>query len=177
MTTPLTAIPLQITAGDSLAVTLSLTDYPAPTWSVSLSLAGPSIASTTSVASGTSHALTLTSTQTAALDAGLYQYALRATSGTSAETFQKGTLTVAQDLATATAGQLTSYAEQMLTICRTARQNLLTGEMKTYMIGGRQVQLHTLDEVAREEARWQSRVNIERSGTFGTPAVWNVVWR
>jgi hypothetical protein len=170
-------MPTQITAGDSLAVTLSLTDYPAPTWSVSLALAGPSIVSTTSVASGTSHALTLTTVQTAALDPGLYQYRLRATSSTEAITYESGTLTVAQDLATAAAGDLTSYAEQMLAVCRTARQNVLTGEMKTYMVGGRQVQLHTLDEIAREEARWQSRVNIERSGTFGTPARFDVVWR
>jgi hypothetical protein len=170
-------MPTQITAGDSLAVTLSLTDYPAPTWSVSLALAGPSIVSTASVASGTSHALTLTTVQTAALDPGLYQYRLRATSSTEAITYESGTLTVAQDLATAAAGDLTSYAEQMLAVCRTARQNVLTGEMKPYMVGGRQVQLHTLDEIAREEARWQSRVNIERSGTFGTPARFDVVWR
>ena len=115
--------------------------------------------------------------QTAALDPGLYQYRLRATSSTEAITYESGTLTVAQDLATAAAGDLTSYAEQMLAVCRTARQNVLTGEMKTYMVGGRQVQLHTLDEIAREEARWQSRVNIERSGTFGTPARFDVVWR
>lgn len=170
VTTTLTAIPDTITAGDSLAVTLSLSDYPATAgWAVSFALAGPVVLAASSVANGNAHNLSLTSAQTAAMPAALYQWRLRATLGAVVETFDRGTLSVSQDLGAVAGGDVVSYAERMLGLCRTARENILSGEMKMMMIGGRQVMFHTLADVQREEAHWRrERARAQRGGAaFG----------
>ena len=174
MTTTLTAIPDTITAGDSLAVTLSLSEYPATAgWVVSCALAGPTVLTATATASGDTHLLALTSAQTTALTPALYQWRLRATLASVVETFDRGTIDVAADLGTAAAGELSSYAEQMLALCRVARASILSGEMKMFQIGGRQVQMHTLAEVNREEAFWRRERARERRGgsAFGKVSV------
>jgi hypothetical protein len=78
-------------------------------------------------------------------------------------------------VATAAPGELQSYAEQMLAICRQARQDILSGQVKLYMIAGRQVQLHTLDDVRREENYWQARLDMERGLGFGRAVRFDVV--
>jgi hypothetical protein len=173
VTTTLTAIPDTITAGDSLSVTLSLSEYPATAgWVVSCALAGPTVLTATATASGDQHLLALTSAQTTSLTPALYRWRLRATLGLVAETFDRGTMDVAPDLGAAAAGELASYPEQMLAICRTARESILAGEMKMFQIGGRQVQMHTLAEVSREEAFWRREIARERRGSaFGKVSV------
>jgi hypothetical protein len=173
VTTTLTAIPDTLTAGDSLSVTLSLSEYPATAgWVVSCALAGPTVLSATATASGDQHVLALTSAQTASLTPALYQWRLRATLASVVETFDRGTLDVTADLGTAAAGDLTSYAERMLAICRTARESILSGEMKMFQIGGRQVQMHTLADVNREEAHWRrERARELRGSAFGKVSV------
>ena len=77
------------------------------------------------------------------------------------------------DIGTAAAGEWQSYAERMLAICRTARESILAGEMKMFQIGGRQVQMHTLADVHREEAHWlRERAREQRGGSaFGTVSI------
>lgn len=174
MTTTLTAIPDTLTAGDSLSVTLSLSEYPASAgWVVSCALAGPTVLTATATASGDNHLLALTSVQTTWLTPALYQWRLRATLGLVVETFDRGTLLVAPDLGAAAAGDLSSYPERMLAICRTARESILAGEMKMFMIGGRQVQMHSLADVQREEAHWRRELAREARGgsAFGKVSV------
>jgi hypothetical protein len=173
VTTLLTQVPDTVTAGDSVAVTLSLSEYPATAgWVVSLALAGPTVLTATATASGASHALALTAAQTSTLTAAIYQWRLRATLGSVVETFDRGTLEVLSDLGQAAAGEYQSYAEQMLAICRTARESILAGEMKMFQIGGRQVQMHTLQDVNREEAHWRrERARELRGSAFGKVSV------
>ena len=174
MTTTLTAIPDTLTAGDSLSVTLSLSEYPATAgWVVSCALAGPTVLTATATASGDKHILALTSVQTTTLTPALYQWRLRATLGLVVETFDRGTMDVAPDLGAAAAGDLASYPEQMLALCRVARESILSGEMKTMAIGGRQVTFHTLADVNREEAHWRRALARETRGgsAFGKVSV------
>lgn len=173
MTTLLTQVPATVTAGDSVAVTLSLSEYPATAgWVVSLALAGPTVLTATATASGADHALTLTAAQTSTLSPALYQWRLRAALGAVVETFDRGTLDVLADIGTAAAGEWQSYAERMLAICRTARESILSGEMKMFQIGGRQVQMHTLQDLNREEAHWRrERARELRGSAFGKVSV------
>lgn len=165
MTTTLTAIPDAITAGDSLDATLSYADYLASQgWSLALALRGPTALDKALTASGDSFTLALTAADTAALTEGLHRWSLRATNAGAVKTADAGILVVEPDITAASAGDLTSYAERMLAICRTARENILAGEMTSYMIDGSQVQMHTLDQVAREEARWLRALATERRG-------------
>ena len=167
MPDPLTRVPAQIAAGDSVALRLNFADYPAGTWSSAWYLRGPSTLNLTGSAFGVSHDFAITATQSANLLEGSYVYSLRMSSGATTTTVETGRLTVTPNIATAAPGQLASYAEQQLAICRTARENITRGEMKLYMIGGRQVQLHTLDDLRREESYWQTRVDMERGAGFG----------
>lgn len=167
------AIPTTIQAGDSYALLLSFSDYPATSgWALNLAVAGKIAKAWTSAAEGSSHRFTLTATETAALEAGSYSYRIRATDGTTATTVESGVITVLDDIGTFADGEGQPYAERMLAICQTARENILRGELKLYMIGGRQVQLHTLAEVAREEAHWRSQVARKARGSaFGKISV------
>ncbi|MFN8992229.1 MAG: hypothetical protein ACK5X3_00945 [Pseudomonadota bacterium] len=163
----LTGVPASIVAGDSYVITLSLPAYPATAgWAIAFSANGPGAITKAAVPSGDAHVLTLTAAETATLDAGRYQYRLRASKvdGT-AETFERGGVVVELDIGAAGPGELQSYAERMLALCKAARENILRGEMKMYMIGGRQVMLHTLADVAKEEAHWRRELSRERRGS------------
>lgn len=164
----LTALPASIVAGDSYDITLSLSAYPASAgWSIVWTLAGASALTKTSTAVGDAHRLSLTPTDTGALTPGQYQQRLRAerNAGAVAETFERTTLVVELDLGTATNGEAQSYAERMLTICRAARESILSGESKMFMIDGRQMMFHSLSELAKEEAHWRRELAAERRGS------------
>ncbi len=163
----LTSIPATIVAGDSYVITLSLPAYPASAgWEIAFAANGPGAISKGAAPSGDAHVLTLTAPETGPLEPGRYQYRLRAqkADGT-AETFERKGLVVEVDVGAAGPGELQSEAERMLALCKTARENILRGEMKMYMIRGRQVMLHSLAEVAKEEAHWRRELAAERRGS------------
>lgn len=163
----LTSVPASIIAGDSYIITLSPSAYPASAgWTVKFAANGPGAIAKDTTPSGDSHVLTLTTNDTASLEAGRYQYRLRAErTGGIAETYDRGGIQVEIDIGSAGPGELQSHAERMLALCKTARENILRGEMKMYMIGGRQVMLHTLADVAKEEAHWRRELARERRGS------------
>lgn len=164
----LNALPSTLVAGDSYDFTLSESSYPATAgWSLQLSLAGADRLDKTSSASGDAHRFVLTPTETAALTAGQYKARLRAVkdAGATAETFRTAIVAVEADLGTALPGEQQSYAERMLAICRTARESILAGESKMFMIDGRQMQFLSLAELAKEEAHWRRELSAERRGS------------
>ena len=164
----LTALPDKLIAGDSYDITLSVSAYPATAgWSIALSLAGPEKLDVASAAVDDSHRFVLTTADTAKLQAGLYQIRLRAQkdAGATAETYYRGTIPVEQDIGAALPGQLQSYPERMLAICRQARESILSGESRSFMIDGRQMMFHSLAEVAKEEAHWRRELSAERRGS------------
>lgn len=162
----LTALPDSILAGDSYAITLTLPDYPATGgWSVTYAVAGGGVDTWTSVANGDAHALTLTAAETGALPAGLYQYSLRAIkAGGTVETLERGTITVERDVAQLAAGEGVSWAETTLAVVEAALSNTLTGEMKMYMIAGRQVMTFSPAELMRLRSQLRTELAIQRGG-------------
>lgn len=176
MPDPFTQLPATLAAGDSLSLRLTYADYaPADGWTATLYLRGASALDVSGVAAGAAFDFTASATATAPLPAGLYTVAVRVAKAAEARTVESRTLTVTPNAATAAPGELQSRAEQMLAICRTARENILRGELKMYMIAGRQVLLHTLDDVRREEAYWQTQLAMERGQGFGRPVRFDVV--
>lgn len=173
MPTTLTALPATITAGDSYAITLSFSDYPATAgWAIKCALAGVSVLEVTSVANGAAHDLTLSATVTAALNAGTYQYRLRAVNGAQAHTLETGVVAVVADLATLGPGDGQSWAEKTLAVVEAVLANTATAEMKMYMIGGRQVQLLSLAELRslRQELRAEL-ATMRRGSSLGKVSV------
>lgn len=162
----LTAVPDRLIAGDSYRITLSPSDYPATAgWSLVLTIAGADVLTVTSTPSGDAHVLDLTESQTAALAAGAYRWAVRAKKTGESTTYDGGALSVHADLAAATPGDHGGYWERMLRLCRTAREKLLAGEMREYYIDGRRVVLHSLADIDRTEARAQRQLDAQRRGS------------
>lgn len=169
----LTALPTTIQAGDSYAITLSLSAYPAPTWALSLALNGVSSLTVTSTASGTSHLLTLTNTATAALGAGLYQYQLRATSSGAVDTLEAGRVPVLADVSTLGAGAGVSYWETLKAAAETALLAMMDGGgVQMAMIGSRQMMFRSPDECLRTIAQCDRKLAALRRGSaFGRVSV------
>ena len=162
----LTAVPDRLIAGDTYRIVLSPPEYPATAgWSLVLSIAGAEVVSITSQPSGDAHQLDLTATHSAALVAGAYRWSIRAKNGTAAHTYDGGQLTALADLATASPGEQGGYWERLLGICRTARERILAGEMREYMIDGSRVVLLTLDDVNKTETRAQRMISAAKGGS------------
>ena len=99
----LPALPSTLRAGDTLADTFSLSDYPAPTWVLTFTLINSAAKQTvTCSASGTDHAMAVTAATTAGWAAGTYSWSAHATSGAARYTVNTGTVEVLPDLAAAT---------------------------------------------------------------------------
>ena len=143
-----TTPPTLIVAGDTVAFTITLSDYAAPTWDLTWALAGPSGAiEVTATDDDTAHAVALTTTQTAALAAGSYQWRLRATDGSTVRTVETGVLTVGADVAALRPGEAATYEETQLPIVEAAITAIVSGEVQSYMIAGRQWNALDLSEL------------------------------
>jgi len=93
------SIPDTIRAGATLDLPVVLTAHPAPAWSLTLILRGPSQIDLQSAADGPSHLLGAEAAVTADWTPGKYWWQLRAQSGETVEVVDEGQLTVAADLA------------------------------------------------------------------------------
>lgn len=172
----LTAIPATITAGDSYAITLSLSDYPATAgWAVAFALAGAKTLTKTATASGADHVLAITTANTSGLTAGHYQWRLRATLGAVTETFQTGYLDVVSDLGAATDGSTVSWAETTLVVVEAALANTLTGEMSSYMIAGRRADMIPVADLLRIRNQLRAEVAASKGQPFGAAVRFDVV--
>lgn len=170
----LTEIPRALTAGDSYTLTLTYPDYPASAgWALALSVAGVSVDSWTSVASGAAHVLTLPAADTATLSAGTYQYRVRATRAGVVDTLETGKITVEPDIGAAAPGELASYWEQLKTAAETALTTLIAGgAVQMVTILGRQTMFRSPEDCLRVIATCNRMIASDRRGTaFGRVSV------
>jgi hypothetical protein len=172
----LTALPSTLTAGDSYAITLSLSAFPASAgWAVTWTVAGPSVRTWTSIPSGDAHALTIGAADTATLEAGDYRWSLRATRSGTVTTAETGTLRVTPDLMTLVPGEAVSYWQQLKTAAEKALLALMDGnavQMTTIM--GRQTMFRSPADCQKVIAQCEQQLAAAR-GVFGTPIRFDVV--
>lgn len=173
----LTSVPRVITAGDSYTLTLTAADYPASSgWSLALAVAGPSVDTWTSTASGEAHVIAIPAADTTSLVAGQYQYRIRATRAGTADTIETGTLAVAADIGAAAPGERTSYWAELKVAAETALTTLMGGgAVQMVTILGRQTMFRSPDDCLRIIAVCDSRLAAERFGTYGTAIRFDVV--
>lgn len=173
----MTSTPATITAGDSYTLTLTYSDYPASAgWVLAFAVAGPSVDSWTSTASGDAHVLTLTAAETAALIPGTYQTRLRAVRSGVVETIETGALTVAADLFAAQPGEYASYWESLKAAAESALTTLMSGgAVQMVTILGRQTMFRSPADCLKVIGVCESRIAAARSRTFGTPMRFDVV--
>lgn len=173
----LTEIPRALTAGDSYTLTLTYPDYPASAgWALTFAVAGPSVDTWTSTASGDAHVLTLPAAETGALDAGDYQWSLKAIRSGVVHTIERGTLVVAADLATLAAGEGVAFWQTLKASAEAALQALMDGgAMQMGMVGQRQFMFRSPKDCLQVIATCEARLSALRGGGFGTPIRFDVV--
>lgn len=170
----LTSVPTVITAGDSYTLTLTYGDYPASSgWALAFAVAGVSVDTWTSSASGDAHVITIPAADTATLGAGTYQYRVRATKAGTVETLETGTLAVEADIGAAAPGELASYWEQLKTAAQTALSTLMSGgAVQMVTILGRQTMFRSPQDCLNVIAQCERMIAAEKRGSvFGKVSV------
>ncbi len=168
-----TDVPAQIIAGDTVPLTLSFSAADAADGgALTFALAGAVVITpVVGVANGSAWNVTLPSTLTAALLPGSYAWRTRLVQDGETRTLSTGTTTVTADLATLGAGDALSWEEKALRAVETALTGTIEGEMKMFMIGGRQVQTFSLKELMTLRSQLKAAVAAQRGRAFGRVSV------
>lgn len=137
-------------------------------WALTHQLRGPSQLSLTAVADGSGWRTSIGTAASALLLPGLYSWAAYLSRTSERVTIGKGSLTIVADLSTiVTALDARTLAERALMDCEAALASFKSsnGKVKSYTIGSRQTEFHSLTELMSLRDFWQKRVNNERSKT------------
>lgn len=161
-------IPAYIKAGLSTKRIADLRQYPAPSWSLTLILRGPSALDVTSTAEGSRHVLTLTAAQTGALAAGHYSYSVRATSGDDTVEVEASTVDVIADLSTVAAGaDQRSHARRVLDNIEAVIENRATQDQQKYRINNRELWRTPLADLLQLRGYYAALVRQEKAKARG----------
>jgi hypothetical protein len=170
-----TELPDSFAAGTTVKYVRSLSDYPASGgWQLRLTLAGAATLTVTGAASGADHAMAITAQQSAALPAGIYQWAEDALKSGEVYRVAGGTVTVEPNLAAAQPGDLQSQDEKLLaavTAVINVRMGVGTGlpkDIEAYQVDGVMVTKVPLVELRKlQSALSHSVARAKRGGAFG----------
>jgi len=168
----LTAMPAQYVAGNSLTYTVTLPDYPASQYTLTLWLAGgstPTKLSKAASASGDSFVVHLSGgdTEGGLLPAGVYVWVHRLTKSGVAVDVERGTVNVLPNIAVAGASAFQSDIERQLAIVEAACEGRLTEGMESFIIHGRSVTLIPMSQLWK--IRGQLRAQLKRIRNGGEP--------
>lgn len=156
-------------AGDTLDFTTSVTDYPAPVWTLRYRLAPASGAAIdlTSAAAGSDHRITANASATASWVVGTYSWtAWVENAGGERYTLARGRLEIKPASATLAAGVDTrSQAEIALAAIDAVLANRATVDQMEYSIAGRSLKRMTIDELLKLRSHYVDEVNKERGIT------------
>ncbi len=170
-------MPATITAGDTVRLTLTVADASAADGgALTFAMAGAVVITPiTGVANGVDWDVTIPSTVTESLSAGTYLWRTRLVEEAVTRTVQTGATTVVADVAALSAGEALSWEEKALPVVEAALSGTIEGEMKMFMIGGRQVMTFSLKELMTLRGQLQAAIAGKRGSGFGTPIHFNVV--
>ena len=166
--------PYKIQAGETLKwKRTDLTDYPAPTWTLSYTLIHPSNTKITITASqdgsSSNHSVSETPATTAAYTAGVYKWIAEATDGTDVYKVDSGTVEILTDIAAATTYDFRSTAQKTYEAYKSLIEGKATAstlDEQGYSIAGRSVSKATPAEIRTEYLRWkrlyQNELDAER---------------
>lgn len=135
-------------------------------WTLTYQLRGPSQLTLTAAADGDGWLTSVTTAQSGALMPGAYAWAAQLTRPDERVTIRVGKLTVVADLAAvADTFDPRSQAERALADCELALASFKSsgGKVKSYTIGTRQTEFHSLTELMALRSFWQTRVHRERA--------------
>lgn len=164
--TTLTAVPVSFYQGDTLALLVSLSDYPANEgWALSYSFrGGGSSIDLTSVASGSSHLVSVAATVTTDWLPGNYSGIGKVTDGTTVITVWRGTLQILADLSEEAENyDPRSHAQKCLDAINAVMEGKATKDVLQTTIAGQSVGRMTWTELMSAKAYYQDLVDKERT--------------
>lgn len=174
MASTLTNTPSKLTAGDSAEWTISLPDYPAPTWTLKYYLVkdGKQIVITgTQYGSTEEHHISADAATTAAWQPGTYSYQAKASNGTDRKDAGSGTLVIEPDFALQSSGyDDRSTAKKALDAIEAVIENGLFKPHKRYQIAGRAMEFRDYDELLTARDRFRAEVRNQERKKAGKPA-------
>jgi hypothetical protein len=166
-------IPLMMVAGDSgswddtpWCLSSSHEQYTSAEWTLNYYLRGPSQLTVVGVANGDGWHCSISATDSASLLPGQYAWSAKLSMQDHRMTIGQGTLTVSADLSAGDGAiDARSVAERALADCEAALASFKGsgGKIKSYSIGTRQTEFHSLIDLMALRQFWQQRVNSERA--------------
>lgn len=163
-----TSEPTAVVAGDTIAWTKSLPDYPASAgWTLAYRIINSGAKyDVTATADGDDHAVSVTAAVSALWAAGTYGWQATVTKGTERYTVGKGTLTVQPNLAgvTGTGLDTRTSARKILDELEEAYLQYSTngqGHVQRYVIAGREMVFRSATDFIKLIEYWRSRVSSE----------------
>lgn len=145
------AEPQSAVAGDTIAWTKSLPEFPAPTWTLSYAFRlqqGAGVVNLTASASGSDFAATITAAQSAVMTAGVWVWSGYVTQGSERHHIGTGTLTISPNLAAIDYNiDLRSSAKKAYDNALAAWEGVKLGQ--TVILNGRTYTQHNLSELIK----------------------------
>ncbi len=167
MSSELTAMPSSFNAGESVTYRRSVSDYPAPTWTLTLYLVGETGTSKAATQDGADHIVTLTGTNTANLKPGHYRWFERVTNGTQTLDTGSGHVVIGLNPALAAVTDGRAWDEQCLVAVRAAIKASLESGVQQFSLFGRAVQKYSLAELREMESDLVGRVADRKAAASG----------
>lgn len=161
---PPTGEPTLLRAGDTWSWRRSFPSHsPEDGWTIQYVLAGAAgpITISTSQVSGSTVEASKAAADTAAIAAGTYRWACKASKAAEVYTLDRGVVEVLPDLSGETAEK--TFAERMLAAIRATLEGRATSDEEEIEIMGRSLRHISFRELQRQEAIWAERVYRERN--------------
>lgn len=157
-------IPKRIRAGDSLKFSDDITNYPAPTWTLTYTIATSNqVFDFSSSADGTSHSFALLPSFTSKFPAGKYQYQATISDGTDRFTVGSGSLVIEADLKL-TAKAAFSHVEKTLENLEAVIEGKATTDQLSFSIAGRSLSRYPIGELLAWRDKYKSELRaLERA--------------
>jgi hypothetical protein len=158
-------VPSTINAGDKIAWTETLSDYPATSYSLAIDLrAKDKIPITiTATASGTDHAISVLPSVTKLYKSGIYQWQAYVYQGTGPDytekhTIERGTIEILPNLTLfSSSDDARSHVKKVLDSLEAVIEGKATADQLSYSIGGRSISKMTPTEILQ----WRDLYKIE----------------
>lgn len=161
-------VPSQMVAGDTWRFIRDLSDYPAPTWTVTYYFENQvKQFSQAAVASGTMQSVTISSTTTADIPPGRYRWFARGVSAGITETVkdENGWFDVLPDIGATGTHDHRSDARKMLDAVNATLIGKATDDQLAMAINGRSISRIPLPELTLWRAQLRSEVNAEEKAS------------
>jgi hypothetical protein len=157
-----TVEPEQITVGDTIKWTKSLSDYPASEgWTLSYTFVNSSgTFSVTSTADGDDHAVSVSSTTSSSYTAGTYSWQSYATSSSERHQVDAGTIILNPNFADG-ATDSRSHAKKVLDAIESVIEGRASEDAAAMSIAGRSITKMTLEELISTRSKYRAEYNRE----------------